>query len=604
MASNYPPEPNNAAPINNPAAPPSGPGGTLQDFPLPAVSPRTPGQAGSGPSTPPSAVGSDSGQKGGGSSRRLQPGTELQNGRYRIERAVASGGMGAVYRAMDRRFDDEPCAIKEMLDDFNDEADRTQALDWFKREAKFLLKLNHPCIPRVRDFFPEGGRNYLVMDFVEGRTLADVFAKEGTIPGVNGARGVAEVRARSWARQVCSVLAYLHNQDPPVIFRDLKPSNIMVTDRDEIKLIDFGIARTVQSQRQATIIMTIGYAPPEQMQGNPEPRSDLFALGSTMHRVLTQHDAANNKPTIFTFPPVRMLRPDITPAFEKIIMKALSPAVEQRWRSAAEMEQAIITLPPPPVGPPSGIFPPAPGGDRMTPGARPPGTAASGQAAGYIRAALEHLAGGRIEQAFAAVEQAYRFDPNNAVVHKIYGQVFARRQPPQIDLAFQAYNRSLQANPKDAETHKLVGDVFYFLRKQPIQAIQPYTQSLRLNTNDFETHFRLAKCYEETSQLDAALREYQEAVRLLPLTLKRPDIHVALGQLALRMRQLPVAERALVQALTINAADHATRFLLSQVYEQEGKLADALRECSYVLQATPANQAAQAMLQRLRGQVH
>jgi tetratricopeptide (TPR) repeat protein/tRNA A-37 threonylcarbamoyl transferase component Bud32 len=525
-------------------------------------------------------------------------------GRYRVERAVASGGMGAVYRAVDKRFDDEPCAVKEMLDDFHDDAERTQAVDWFKREAKFLLKLNHPCIPRVRDFFAEGGRQYLVMDFIEGRTLAEVFAKEGNIPGVNGARGVPEARARSWARQVCSVLSYLHNQNPPVIFRDLKPQNIMVTDRDEIKLIDFGIARTVQSQRQATIIMTIGYAPPEQMQGNPEPRSDLYALGSTIHRVLTQHDAANNKPNIFTFPPLRMLRPDITPAFEKIVMKALAQNIEQRWSSAAEMEQAIAMLPPPPAGPLSGALTPRGPAIGAVPGlAGPPGTALVAQATGLIRAAQDHLAAGRIEQAFAAVQQAYQYDPNNAIIHKIYGQVFARRMPPNADLAMQAYNRSLLTNPSDAETHKLVGDVFYFLRKQPSQAIQPYTQSIRLNTNDFETHQRLAKCYEETNQLDAAAREYQEAVRLSPPTVKRTELNYSLGQLSYRMRQWPLAERAFVQVLTANPADHATRFLLSQVYEQEGKLADALRECNFVVQATPANQAAQIMLQRLNSQV-
>ncbi len=513
--------------------------------------------------------------------------------------------MGAVYRAIDRRFDDdEPCAVKEMLDDFHDEAERAQAVEWFKREAKFLLKLNHPSIPRVRDFFAEGGRRYLVMDFVDGRTLAEVFAKEANVMGVNGARGISEERVRNWARQICSVLTYLHNQEPPVIFRDLKPANIMVTHRDEIMLIDFGIARTVQAQRQATIIMTVGYAPPEQMQGNPEPRSDLFALGSTLHRVLTQHDAANNKPTIFNFPPIRMLRPDVSPGFEMIIMKALATGVEQRWTSAAEMERAIVNLPPPSASLAQPIPAPMPAalGERMTPAqANPLNTAQVEQAMGFIRAAQEHLAAGRIEMAFAAVNQAYQLDPNNALIHKIYGQVFARRQPPNSDLAIQAYNRSLQANPNDAETHKLVGDVFLFLRKQPTRAIQPYTQSLRLNSNDFETHQRLAKCYEETNQLDAALREYQEATRLLPPSLKRPELHYAVGQLAYRMRQFPLAERAFVSVLTINPADHATRFLLSQVYEMEGKLADAQRECSYVVQASPNNQAAQVMLQRLRG---
>jgi serine/threonine protein kinase len=278
--------------------------------------------------------------------RRLSPGTQLSGGRYRIEKAVASGGMGAVYRAIDTRFDDEPCAVKEMLGDFQNDSERSQAEEWFKREAKLLLKLNHPCIPRVRDFFQEDGRHYFVMDFIEGRTLSDVLSKEGNVPGLSGARGVSEARARSWAQQVCSVLSYLHRQHPPIIFRDLKPSNVMVTNHDEIKLIDFGIARTFQSQGRAPIIMTIGYAPPEQLHGMPEPRSDIYALGATLHRVLTNHDAANNKPTIFSFPPVRALRPDVSPAFEQVIMKALDPSLEQRWSSAAEMERAIINLPP------------------------------------------------------------------------------------------------------------------------------------------------------------------------------------------------------------------------------------------------------------------
>ncbi len=277
--------------------------------------------------------------------RGLVVGAQLQ-GRYKIEQLLAAGGMGAVYRALDTRLN-RSCAVKEMLDDFQNDTERSQAVEWFTREATLLLDLNHPCIPRVRDFFVEGGKHYLVMDFIEGRTLAEVLEKEGTIPGVNGARGVSEAQARSWAIQLCNVLAYLHRQNPPIIFRDLKPSNIMVTDNDEIKLIDFGIARTFQSQRQSTIIMTIGYAPPEQLHGMPEPRSDIYALGAIIHRLLTRHDAANNKPSIFSFPPPRTLRPDITPGFDQIIMKALAPNLEQRWSSAPEMERAIMNLPPP-----------------------------------------------------------------------------------------------------------------------------------------------------------------------------------------------------------------------------------------------------------------
>src|SRR5579863_4613733 len=572
MASNYSSDPNNAASLSKPATPQSGPDANA-------------------PSTP-HAEGESRERSSNG--RRLQAGTELSYGRYKIERPVASGGMGAVYLAIDQRFN-RPCAVKEMLDDFQNENERNQSIEWFRREAKLLLNLNHPCIPRVRDFFPANGKNYLVMDYIDGRTLAEVFAKEGLVPGVNGARGVSEARARNWARQVCSVLAYLHNQNPPIIFRDLKPSNIMVTSRDEIKLIDFGIARTFQSQRQSTVIMTIGYAPPEQMQGNAEPRSDLYALGASIHRVLTQHDPANNKPDLFSFPIIRSLRPDVSIAFDKIIMKALAPMVVNRWSSAVEMERAIMNLPPITIQPPGPPLAPTQLAAPIAPQTPVSGNGLTGPAGNLIRTAQDHLLAARIEPAFAVVQQAFTLEPNNALVHKIYGQVFARRQPPAPDLAIQAYNRSLVLNPSDAETHKLVGDVFLYLRKVPTQAIQPYTQSLRLNAGDFETHQRLAKCYESTGQLDAALNEYQEAVRLLPPTIKRVDPHFDLGQLALRMNQLPMAERAFVQVLTLNAAFHDARFLLSQVYEREGKPADALRECSYVVQAAPGNQAAQAM---------
>ena len=611
MASNYPPDPKNAASVGNPVTPQSGPGGTVPEYPLPPVAPQpisTPFSSQSvqepSPGTPP--VGD------GGGLRRLPAGTLLSGGRYKIEKSVAAGGMGAVYRAIDMRFDDEPCAVKEMLDDFQSDVERGQAVDWFKREAKLLLKLNHPCIPRVRDFFVESGRHYLVMDFIDGRTLAEVFTKEGNVPGLNGARGVSEARARSWAQQICNVLSYLHRQYPPIIFRDLKPSNIMVTDRDEVKLIDFGIARTFQSQRQSTIIMTIGYAPPEQLHGMPEPRSDIYALGATLHRVLTYHDAANNKPSIFSFPPVRSLRPDISPAFEQVIMKALALVIEQRWSNAAEMERAVMNLPPLSASakiPGTVLVSPTSGVDRITPD-RPPvgvvvapggGSGINGPGGAYIRTAQDFLNAGRVDEAYSSIQSAYVVEPNNPLVHKIFGQVFARRR--QHELAIQAYNRSLGFNPNDPETHKFVGDVYLILQQLPVQAIPAYTQSLRLNPYDIEAHQRLAKCYEETNQFEPALREYQEALRLAPPSPKRPDLHYAIGQLASRLNQLILAERAFVEVLTINPADHSTRFLLSQVYEREGKLEAARRECTYVVGAMPGNQAAQAMLQRLRIQL-
>jgi tetratricopeptide (TPR) repeat protein len=595
MSSNYSSDPNNAASISNPSTPQS-------DKALPPVAPQ-PLSVSSSSSAEPNSPGSG-GEVSSGNLRRLATGTMLSGGRYRIEKPVASGGMGAVYRAIDTRFN-RPCAVKEMLDEFQSDTERTQAVEWFGREATMLLDLNHPCIPRVRDFFVESGKHYLVMDFIEGRTLGDILEKEGNVMGVNGARGVTEARARSWGQQICSVLGYLHRQAPPIIFRDLKPSNIMVTERDEVKLIDFGIARTFQAQRQSTIIMTIGYAPPEQLHGMPEPRSDIYALGATLHRVLTHHDAANNKPSIFSFPPVRTLRPDISMALEQVIMKALAPVIEQRWINANEMEKAIINLPPINVVPPTGAIPqqgqsrlvnPQTPNNSITP-SNPSRHSTTGPGGGYIISALGFINTNRIEEAYGAVQQAYVLEPNNSLVHRTFGQVFARRKPPEIERAMQAYNRSLQLNPNDAETHKLIGDVSLFLRRLPLQAIPAYTQSLRLNPNDVESHQRLAQCYDDTNQLEPALREYQEAARFAP---KQPLLHQKVGQLAWRLNQFPIAERAFVTVLTLNPADHQTRFLLSQVYEKEGKLIDAERECAYVVPMIPA---AQQVLLRIRSRL-
>ncbi len=609
--------------MSNSSTPSNGANGTEPELPLPSQTPSTPyfqatpsSSAASGQPLAPSAPNEE--RAVAVNQQRLVPGTELSDGkRYRIERMVASGGMGAVYRALDKRFN-KPCAVKEMLDDFQSESERAQSVEWFSREASLLLELNHQCIPRVRDFFVDGGRHYLVMDFIEGRTMGGVLEQEAVVAGLNGARGVTEARARNWAQQTCSVLNYLHRLTPPIIFRDLKPPNIMVTNNDDIKLIDFGIARTFQTQRQATIIMTPGYAPQEQLVGNPEPRSDIYALGATLFRVLTRHDASNNKPTIFSFPPLRSLRPDVTPAFELIIMKALALFPDQRWASAAEMERAIINLPPLPPGLPINSMPggavrqetrqpsdpSTPNSVRIaSPNLVPPQLGVNGPAGQLIIAATNQIGAGRVDEAYATIQRAYGLEPNNALVHKLFGRVFARRQ--QIDPAIQAYSRSLQLNVEDAETHKLLGDVWLFLRQQPLQAITEYMQSLRFNSKDYDAHYRLAQSYERTNQLDPALREYQEAVRLAP---KQPNIvgpiHFALGQLAMRLNQFQIAEQAFVQVLMINAADYQARFLLSQAYEKQNKLEDAFRECSYVVGPLgPSNPAVPQLYQRLRRQL-
>jgi len=158
MSSNYSSDPNNAASLSNPVTPQS-------DKVLPSVAPLSL-SASSSSAVEPVSPGSGG---SGGSQRRLASGTILSTGRSKIEKSVAAGGMGAVYRAIDTRFN-RTCAVKEMLDEFQSDNERTQAVEWFGREATLLLDLNNPCIPRVRDFFVEGGKHYLELDFIEGKT--------------------------------------------------------------------------------------------------------------------------------------------------------------------------------------------------------------------------------------------------------------------------------------------------------------------------------------------------------------------------------------------------------------------------------------------------
>ena len=555
----------------------------------------------SSPPPPPPLEGEpESGPKDNGQGKgpkRLTAGTELQHKRYKIEKAVAKGGMGAVYKGFDQHFK-RACAVKEMLDNFSNEEDREQSLQWFEREAHMLLDLHHAAIPKVFDFFAENGHSYLVMEFVDGRTLAEVLEQDGQ------PRGLPEARVRSWGAQLCSVLAYLHSQNPPVIFRDLKPSNIMVTSDDKVKLIDFGIARSFQGGHQATVIMTLGYAPPEQLEGKPTPKSDIYALGATLHRLLTRHDATNNKPSIFDFPTIRSLRPEISPQFDALIGRALQKDPMSRWVSAGEFEQAILRLPPvlPPPGPAAAVprppvfGPPAPALPTFQPSSQP----FSGPSASYINLARAQLDQRRFLEALNTAQQALQFDPRNPQVHKVLGMIYARSQPPDTTRAMAAYQNALQLNPNDAEIHRLIGDVFLFLQRRPLEGIAAYQNAIRNNPNDGEAHRLLGQCFEQTNQLDPALAEYQEAARLLPKSLA---VQMNIGQLCLRLNRLQDAERAFVEALRIDAGSAAARHLLSQVYEREGRLGDALRECEAAVRLNPGDTQAQATLQRLRARV-
>lgn len=251
-------------------------------------------------------------------------------GRYQIEACVGKGAMGSVYRAFDTRLACL-CAIKEMAPASASLAGAQEALERFEHEARLLRRLSHPALPRVQDIFSENGRHYLVQDYIDGESLEARVRRVGT-------PGLPEAEVREAAIQVLDVLEYLHGQTPPVLHRDVKPANVMrARDGGRLMLVDFGIAR-VARRATGTSIGTAGYAPPEQYRGKAEPRSDLYALGATMHHLLSGH--APDVP--FHFDPIVTRVPTVSPRLRQAIDRALSLDVERRFPNARAMRAALI----------------------------------------------------------------------------------------------------------------------------------------------------------------------------------------------------------------------------------------------------------------------
>jgi serine/threonine protein kinase len=212
------------------------------------------------------------------------PGTML-HGRYRIERQLAVGGFGAVYLATDTKSGNRSVAIKDMI--CADPQEFAIRLNFFRREAEILRSLAAvPIVPRVYDLIEQGQTAHLVMELIRGQDLLKLMES-------NGHRPFALDQVVEWGKSICDVLMHMHTQSPPLVHRDLKPDNIMLLDDGHsIKMIDFGTARDLgrtQKEKLATKtrVYTEGYAPPEQIVGKPEPRSDLFALAGTMYHLAT-----------------------------------------------------------------------------------------------------------------------------------------------------------------------------------------------------------------------------------------------------------------------------------------------------------------------------
>jgi serine/threonine-protein kinase len=268
--------------------------------------------------------------------------------RYVIREIIGRGGMGSIYLAEDNRLPGRICAIKEVRQDPElSDALRQQARDQFYREASVLARLDHPNLPKVSDFFSDGDRDYLVMDFVPGddlKTLMDSARRRGeTLP-------LEDIF--TWADQLADALAYMHRQDPPVVHRDIKPSNLKITPSGLIKLVDFGLVKQMAPDEvTVTVIQGRGtalYTPLEQYggdTGHTDARSDIYAFGATLYHMVTNRPPLEAKQRFLqpdALVPPRQLNPELTVAAEEAILWAMALHPDDRPQDMEAFRESLI----------------------------------------------------------------------------------------------------------------------------------------------------------------------------------------------------------------------------------------------------------------------
>ena len=263
----------------------------------------------------------------------LQPGEIIQQ-KYQVIRLIGQGGMSNIYLCRHRTLNNRFWAVKEFTARYQDQNEQQIALRHFEREAQLLSGLKHPSLPTVDDYFFEGGKYYLVMEYIEGEDLGKLLERiKGPLP---------ELQVAEWAEQTASVLYYLHCHKPePIIFRDVKPSNIIICN-GKIKLIDFGIARLFNPKKgnDTMRIGSPGYAPPEQYSGQTDARSDIFALGITIHQCLTGYDPTTSQ-TPFAIPAVQSLNPSVSEQMATVVAKATKIVPEERYQTMIELKRDV-----------------------------------------------------------------------------------------------------------------------------------------------------------------------------------------------------------------------------------------------------------------------
>ena len=259
----------------------------------------------------------------------LEKGQEVQDGRYSVIMHLASGGLSAVYLA--EQSDESLVVLKEAaLPPTLDQATKDKAQEMFRREALILRQLSHRRIARAIDSFVEKGRDYLVVEFVPGENLRQIVRKHGV---------QSERNALDYAMQICDILTYLHEQDPPVVHRDITPDNLLLREDGQIFLIDFGAANQFLGAATGTLVGKQAYIAPEQFRGKAQEKSDIYALGCTLYFLLTGTD-----PEALSESHPKAQRADLSDDIDNLIASSTTIDPAKRINSAGDLKKLAQSL--------------------------------------------------------------------------------------------------------------------------------------------------------------------------------------------------------------------------------------------------------------------
>ena len=533
----------------------------------------------------------------------------LLSERYQLVSLIGQGGMGAVYKAVDTRFNNRPIAIKEMSRSGLTPARIQEAEESFEREARLLADLLHPNLPRIYDHFTQGERSYLVMDFIEGRSL------EEFLESANG-KPLPLDQVLDWGMQLCDVLSYLHTHHPPIIFRDLKPSNVMVSESGHIFLIDFGIARVFKpGQSHDTVALgSPGFAAPEQYgKSQSTPRSDIYSLGALLHSLLTGVDPSEQP---FFFRPASQINPQVPPDLDILLQQMVEMNAEKRPASAQEVLKVLRMVDQQRI---SGTFSqtlPSYTSSPVSAGANGPqvatGSARTRQllqeayrlysqrrlkealttydlaiqsdntsALAWQGRGLTQALSGHHREALYSFDQALKYDPR--LVTALNGKGTALNILHRNQEALQVFEQALQREPDNADAWNGKGAVLSALGR-PEEALEAFKFALHFNP-------RMAQAYSNRGLVLRQQKRYTEALRAFEQALSyEPDSVVYLngrGLVLYEMGRYRDAHIAYQEALKRNPQYVPSLYGIGNVFYMQQRLKKAYEYYNQAINADP-----------------